>query len=359
MTRKRHATGRLVRTLIVLMLLGGCGQSTPTASDAPTDDESTVEPESSPATAESQASYPMTVTACGKDVVITNEPERVVVENTAVAEILHALGVGDRIISQFIDPNLVDALPEYRDEIAAIPSLGGATGSDHAPSKEVLLAEEADLVVWSFPRSIDSEGTVTTADLNAVGSAVIPLSYACPDSSGLLTIDDQLNDVLLLGTAFGVEDRANELVDDMREELADVQERVEGLERPSVATFYFAGDSVSPYGGGIPDEIVRLAGGENVWSGATEAGQMAVTNISNEAFASRPAEVFVITNLSGIATGAPGPEEAFELVSERFPDMPASQNERWVEVSGHAQQPSLVAIRAVVDVAKTLHPEAF
>jgi hypothetical protein len=33
--------------------------------------------------------------------------------------------------------------------------------------------------------------------------------------------------------------------------------------------------------------------------------------------------------------------------------------QKYVVVSGHAQQPSLVAIKAVVDAAKTIHPEAF
>ena len=50
---------------------------------------------------------------------------------------------------------------------------------------------------------------------------------------------------------------------------------------------------------------------------------------------------------------------AFDTVAKLHPTMPASVNRRYVVVSGHAQQPSLVAIKAVVDVAKTIHPTAF
>ena len=52
-------------------------------------------------------------------------------------------------------------------------------------------------------------------------------------------------------------------------------------------------------------------------------------------------------------------QDAFDAVSKTFPDMNASKNKRWVTVSGHAQQPSLVTVDAVVQVAKTIHPEAF
>ena len=352
MRRQMHPTHRLAAALgLVALAAAACGSSTTTKTTAPAASQS---PPASVA-----ASYPITVTSCGKPVTIPQAPKRVVVDDTAVAEMLFALGVGDHIVSQFMDPNLVDALPQFKDQDAKIPSLGGPKRSSHAPSKEVLLAAQPDLVIPSFPHSIDADGTVSTADLASIGAVAVTLSYGCPNAQAKLTIDDQLNDVLLVGETFGVKAKAQKLVDDMRAQLADVQRRVGSLAKPSVASFYYSGGKVSAFGGGIADEIVRLAGGANVWQGQQPPTGDVILNISNESFASKPVDVFVITNLTGISAGAVSPQDAFDAVAKTFPTMNASMNKRWVAVSGHAQQPSLVAVDAVVQVAKAIHPEAF
>ncbi len=350
---RRHFTARSLAPAlgILAMVAGACGSDTPTAT--PTNQTT---PPANPA-----ATYPRTVTACGKPVTIAKAPQRVVVDNTAVAEIVIALGAGDRIISQFMDPNLVDAMPEYKDRTSKIKSLGGPTSSSHAPSKEVLLSELPDVVIPSFPRSIDAEKTVSTADLASIGAVAVQLSYGCPDAVAALTIEDQLNDILLVGAVFGAEAKAKEIVDGMKAQLADVQRRVGNVPtKPPVASFWVSNGRISPYTAGIPEQIVRLAGGTNVWSGQQPPGAgQAIINISNESFASKPVDHFIITNLSGIATGAVGPDAAFDAVAKLHPTMPASVNRKYVVVGGHAQQPSLVAIKAVVDVAKALHPQAF
>ena len=348
--RRNFTARRLAPALgILAMVAGACGS----------DDTPTATPTNQTAPPTPAAVYPRTVTACGKPVTIAKAPQRVVVDNTAVAEIVIALGAGDRIISQFVDPNPVDAMPEYKDRTSKIKSLGGATGSDHAVSQEVLLSAGADLVIPSFPRTIDTDKTVSTADLASVGAVAVQLSYGCPGAVAGLKIDDQLNDILLLGEVFGAEAKAKEIVDGMRGQLADVQRRVANLPKPPVASFWVSNGRISPFGAGIAEEIVRLAGGTNVWSGQQPPTGQAIINISNESFASKPVDAYIITNLSGIQTGAIGPDVAFDTVSKLHPTMPASVNRKYVVVSGHAQQPSLVAIKAVVDVAKAIHPTAF
>jgi iron complex transport system substrate-binding protein len=346
--RRVHRLGAAAGLLALVATACGSGTSSSTPQAA------TQAPATTPA-----VTYPITVQSCGKPVTIAKAPQRVVVDDTAVAEMLFALGVGDHIVGQFMDPNLVDALPQFKDQDAKVPSLGGPKRSSHAPSKEVLLAAQPDLVIPSFPRSTDAEGTVSTADLASIGAVAVTLSYGCPAAQAKLTIDDQLNDLLLVGEVFGVKDKAQKMVDDMRAQLADVQRRVANLPKPPVATFYYSGGKVSAFGGGIPDEIVRLAGGNNVWSGQQPPTGDVILNISNESFASKPVDVFVITNLTGISAGAVSPQDAFDGVSKTFPTMPASASKRWVTVSGHAQQPSLVTVDAVVQTAKIIHPEAY
>lgn len=352
MRRPLTLVHRVAAVAVVLAFAGtACGSDdSPTTTPAPA--------QSAPVTTPA-VTYPLTVTACGKPVTISREPKRVVVDNTAVAEMLFALGVGDRIVAQFMDPNLIDALPQYKDQDAKVKSLGGPRSNMHAPSKEVLLAAQPDLVIPSFPKSIDTEGTISTADLNAVGSTAVVLSYGCPNAPAILKIDDQMNDLLLVGEIFGLKDKAQKLVDDMKAQLADVQRRVGNLPKPTVASFYVFNGKLSVFAGGIPDEIVRMAGGNNVWTGKNTPPGYAITNISNESFASQPVDFWAVTNLSGISQGALSPQEAFDTAARLFPTMPAAQNKKWGVISGHAQQPSLVAVDAIVSLAKAMHPEAF
>ena len=213
----------------------------------------------------------------------------------------------------------------------------------------MLLSELPDVVIPSFPRSIDAEKTVSTADLASIGAVAVQLSYGCPDAVAALTIEDQFNDILLVGSVFGAEAKAKEIVDGMKAQLADVQRRVGNLpNKPSVASFWVSNGRISPYGAGIPEQIVRLAGGTNVWGGQQAPGGQAIINISNESFASKPVDHFIITNLSGIATGAVGPDAAFDAVAKLHPDDARLGESQVRRGRGHAQQPSLVAIKAIV-----------
>jgi iron complex transport system substrate-binding protein len=352
MRRQLPLVHRMAATAVMLAMAGvACGSD-----DSPT--KSVAPAQSAPVTTPA-VSYPLTVTGCGKPITIAHEPKRVVVDNTAVAEMLFALGLGDRIVAQFMDPNLVDALPQYKDQDAKVKSLGGPRSNEHGPSKEVLLAALPDLVISSFPKSIDTEKTISTADLTAIGSATVVLSYGCPNAPAILTIEDQFNDVLLVGEVFGMKDKAQKLVDGMRAQLADVQRRVASLPKPSVASFYVFNGKLSVYGAGIPDEIIRLAGGTDAWAGKNTPPGYAITNISNEVFAAQPVDFWLVTNLTGISQGALQPQEAFDTAAKLFPTMPAAVNKKWTTLSGHAQQPSLVTVDSIVALAKALHPEAF
>lgn len=313
--------------------------------------------------------YPLTVTACGLPITISHSPTKVVVDDTAVAEMMFALGVGDRMISQFMATNLVDALPQYKDRDALVPSLGGPRSSRHAPSRDVLLAAGPDLVIPSFRGSLDTPeegdpapGKATRADLASIGAVGVKLSYGCPAGSNGLKIENQLNDLLLMGEIFGLKDRAQTLVDAMHAQLADVDLRVANLPKPPVATFYFFNNRLSTFVGGVPDELVQRAGGTNVWTGTppSSPGGDAIISMSNEQFASKPADFFSITNLSGISQGQPSVQTVFDgFLTTTFPSMPAVVNKKYTSINGHAQQPSLVTVVAVIQLAKLLHPDAF
>ena len=96
------------------------------------------------------------------------------------------------------------------------------------------LARAADYIL---PLHAGKERAVaaTKTYLNSIGAVAVVLSYGCPNAQAGLKIEDQLNDVLLVGQVFGVEARAQKLVDDMHTQLADVQRRWPGAVGEAIA----------------------------------------------------------------------------------------------------------------------------
>lgn len=83
-----------------------------------------------------------------------------------------------------------------------------------------------------------------------------------PASEFPRTIEDEYEDILNLGKIFDCEDKAEEIVDQMKGEIDKVKEHVEGTDPLSVAVLEDEGDSFRVYGtetlgGNIPETRCR------------------------------------------------------------------------------------------------------
>ena len=93
-----------------------------------------------------EAVYPITVAdSNGRKITFDNAPERIVAFDSAVVEILFAIGEWDRIVA-------THSFAAFPPEVANIPRVGGAFDMD----VEAVVALEPDLVYVFFPSFIDA-----------------------------------------------------------------------------------------------------------------------------------------------------------------------------------------------------------
>ena len=242
---------RSLPTLVAAALLTACGGPPPAG--GPTDGGTTAR-------------------NCGIDVTVPGPPQRIYAAYQPAIEMVHALGVSDRVVgTAFLDAAV---LPEYADAQAATDYL------PELPSREALLARSPDFVVSGYNglfAATGSEALGTRASLRDLGVQSWIFGPLCPSADGRsdeaidpasVTIENVYTDVRDLGRLFGVEDRAAEVVADMQARIAAVQQRVAGASRPRVAVVAPQDDGTFRVAGG-PDFVTRIleiAGADNAFA---------------------------------------------------------------------------------------------
>ena len=222
----------------------------------------------------SQTAYPVTVTdQAGREVVIEEEPQKLVSGYYISTSLLIALGLEDRLVG--IEAK-ADTRPVYQlsaPELLELPSVGTAKEFD----LEGCAALEPDLVL--MPVKLQDYA----ATLEDLGITVLVVN---PESQELL--EEMLT---LIATACGVSERAEALLAYYEEQLTKVSDLTAGEEKPRV---YVA--SNSSYLSAAPglmyqSDLVTLAGGENVM--AQLPGDY-WTEVSYESILAADPEVIVI-----------------------------------------------------------------
>src|SRR5699024_5448467 len=201
-------TGRfnaaLAGTAAALLLITGCSTGAATDSSAASDPD---------------GYEPVTVNSCGHEETFDEPPERVVVNATSLVEELAALGVSDRVVG-YAPVSAYSPLDEYSDAVADAPKLG-----DGPLSREVVTAQNPDL----FYSQLNYEDNM----IEQYSPLDIPVLFprkACDDD--VTTNEDgerdyvasTYDDLTDLGRIFDVPDRAEDLVDSLKDDMAEARE---------------------------------------------------------------------------------------------------------------------------------------
>ncbi|UOR02184.1 ABC transporter substrate-binding protein [Leucobacter allii] len=252
-----------------------------------------------------------TIRNCDTDLAISPTPERVVTIKSTPLELMLALGLEDRVVaSAFLDGPLPDELLPSGWEPNVI--------SDDVPGRELLVSQTPDLVFagWASNLSADGPGTRDALEQLGIRSYVSPAACdfgeAAPEA---LTFEDDFAMFREVGTIFGAEQRAEELV-------AEQQRRLEAIERPDrelTALWYSSGDDAPFVGGGTgaPNMIMEAAGLRNVEAESEESW----LSLSWESFVAADPDVIVLVDT---------PWSTAEDKRERIETQPAAQTMRAV-----------------------------
>ncbi|MEV8115337.1 ABC transporter substrate-binding protein [Streptomyces xiamenensis] len=340
------------------------GLTTACSDGAADPDTGTAPPAQGSAT---ETTYPLTIDNCGREITFEEPPSRVLLLNgTSVAEVesFIALGLEDRILANAQSYGVSDD-PDMVEKIAALPTGGLSLNENFEVPREQVLDLGPDLVISTWAGGFDAAtGSATRDQLASAGinSFVTPVNCANGDP-GARPEDQQRYDeqsveasfelLHALGEIFDVPDRAAALVEQIRADLAEVAEGVEGAEPANVLVVYpgmaMMNNNGLPavFAGGLYDDITERAGAVNVFAGST-GPELADINI--EALATADVDVLVIGLFQEDEHGDEFARELFQ----QFPAWEASRTQTYTTVSDSFYLGPLNAV-AVARIADAAH----
>ncbi|MCH7811620.1 MAG: ABC transporter substrate-binding protein [Chloroflexi bacterium] len=226
----------------------------------------------SPTSTQTLDGFPVTLQgADGRQITLDGPPQRMVVLSPGHVEILFAIGAGDQVVA-------VEQNTDFPPEAAAVePKLSG-----FEPSTEAVAELNPDLVILSFA----PEGFVE--QLAGLGITV----FLDDIDTRITTVEGVFDSILELGRATGHAAEATELVRDLRERVAAVEEAVAGVaEGPRV--YHELDDTlftISP--GTFTGDLYAKLHAENI----VGAGEGLFPQLSPEAVIDRDPEVIILAD---------------------------------------------------------------
>ena len=239
----------LLLVLTMLLSLTACGQTGKPEETTPATTEATVPAttETVPETTVALSHYPVTVTDhAGREVVIEEEPEKLVSGYYISTSLLIALDLDERLVGIEAKANKRAIYALSAPELIDLPNVGTAKEFD----LEGCAALEPDLVILP----IKLKSAVET--LEGLGIDVLLVN---PENQELLT-----GMIHMIAAATNTEDKAAELLNFTAAQESFLADALAGAETPSV---YLAGNSsfLSTAGNAMyQSDMIRLAGGVNV-----------------------------------------------------------------------------------------------
>ncbi|MFD0772453.1 ABC transporter substrate-binding protein [Streptomonospora algeriensis] len=292
------------------------------------------------------------VTNCGRELTFDTAPENLVGMMPSQTEMLIRLGLQDSLVGQAQTD--VSTLPDdIADAAADVPVLS----TDAPPAREDLLAAAPELVVSPTEYEFTAEqGFASIDQLEENGAQAYVATGGCADRRNTAEVTDVLTDITDLGAIMRVPDAAEELSAEAGNRLSAVDEAIDGSKRPTVAQVYVEGESLSAIGAGVEADIIKRAGGDNVFDpDAPEFAEFFAAEINPEEIISRDPEAIVF--------GVSGPaqeEKTREYLQSTFPDVAAVENDVLIALPQADLHPGTLGnIDSVEAIAEGLHPDAF
>lgn len=289
--------------------------------------------------------FPVTVDNCGVRTTYERPPSRVVTIHQHPAELMLALGLKDRMVGTAFPDS--EVLPELKADYEAVPEL-----AKREPSFEKVLDVEPDLVYGGYGSAFDEkQGRSRKAFADAGVDTHLNREYC---GKKRVTMRDTYDEIRTVGRIFGVSERADALVADLRGRVGKAVKAVEGERRVPVFV-YDSGDKAPFTAGGksLGTELIRLAGGENVFADLDDV----FGDVSWEQVVERRPEVIAVYDYAG--AGSVEEKKRFLLAQPALKDVPAIRNKRFVVLPLTATLVGVRSAHAVGDLARGLHPESF
>lgn len=288
----------------------------------------------------SSDAFPFTTQNCGVPVSIEAAPQRILAIKSTSLELLLALGAGDRVVgSAFLDGPVPD---EWAAQADLIPLI-----SDKVPSEEPVLELAPDLIVagWESNFAADTTGTRESLTEKGIASYVSPAACQSADQPARLTYSELFDEFTEFGRVIGEPAAAAALVDQQREELADVVHT-----RPGTTALWWSSGTKTPYvGGGIgaPEMVMAEVGLTNIAADIDQTW----TSLGWESIIDANPDVIVLID----ADWNTAEKKMADLKGNpATAQMDAVQNERYVVIPFPASEAGVRSVQAAIDLGQQL-----
>lgn len=289
------------------------------------------------------ASAEVSVQSCDRMVTFDAPPERAISNDVNLTEMMLVLGLADRMIGYTGISGWKTLDEEMRAGVEELPEL-----SERYPSKEVLVGADADFFFAGWNYGMKVGGEVTPETLAPFGIQVYELTESCIHITDKqkASIDDMYADLLNLGTIFGVEERAADLVEGYKAELAAFTQSLETGEPPRV--FVYDSGEDTPFTAGLyamPTALIEAAGGRNVMDGFEKSWG----TVTWEEVVDQNPEVIVIINYGAVTAEQ---KREFMRSNPAFAELDAVKHDRFVTLEYVEATPGPRNIRAIKTLAE-------
>ncbi|MDA8369152.1 MAG: ABC transporter substrate-binding protein [Nocardiopsaceae bacterium] len=215
----------------------------------------------------STTEHTVTIANCGEEVEYPM-PQRPVAYDMSATEKMFALGLADQMAG-YVMPSTADepvSRSPYKESYDAVEVLG-----TDVISREIVVDAKADWVLAGWNSGFSEERGITPELLEEVGIQSYMFTESCFDYGDtpvtIPPLEALYTDLRDIGAIFHVEDRADELVADLQERIA-VLEETHPKGDPANVFLYDSGTDQPFTSGGqaAPNEIIEAAGGENIFA---------------------------------------------------------------------------------------------
>lgn len=243
-----------------------------------------------------EASDTVTVTSCGEEQTYP-QPGQAIAYDMSSIEKMFALGLADRMRGMVLPETAQEpaARSTYADDYAQVENL-----STDVLSLETVVDARADWVLAGWSSGFSEERGITPERLDELGIASFQHTESCftYDAGGrepvqVEPLDALYADLEQIGTAFGVEERADEVVTDIQQRFDALAERREPGVGPRV--FVYDSGTTAPYTSGnqgMPHVVVERAGADHVFGDLEQRW----TEVGWEAVAERDPQVIAVVD---------------------------------------------------------------
>lgn len=288
-----------------------------------------------------QGAQPVTITNRGITLSYADAPKRAVALNQHATEIMLALGLQNSMVgTAFLDDQI---LPEYQDAYSQIPVL-----AKEYPSKEAFIAVEPDFAYAGWESAFTEKALGTVQELHQAG-----VHTYIQESSNMTapTLEDVYKDIQNIGRIFRVEARANELIENMKQEIEQTKHQIGEVSHPQNIFVYDSGeDKAFTAANNYMTHLIELAGGKNSFDDI----QKGWAEVSWEEVVHRDPDVIVIVDYGNQSASQ---KQELLLAKSELADISAIKNKRFIVLPLSAAAEGIRAPHALRILAEGLYPD--